>query len=445
MQRINSQVKDQAELAMQVLSRVTCVKRPLTIIELQHALAVEVNESKLDEENISQIEDIISVCAGLVTVDEESSIIRLVHYTTQEYFDRTQREWFPSIETNIATICVTYLLFDEFESGICQNDEELKERLQSNRLYDYASRNWGHHAREAAMLIPEVISFLETKAHVDASSQALMAVERWLGGEGIQEIPKQITGLHLAAHFGVDRAVRFLISCNNRELKDSYSQTPLSYAATNGHNTIVQLLLEKGAEIESKDKYGQTPLSRGATNGHEGTVRLLLENGAKIEAKDKFGWTPLSQAATNGHNTIIGLLVEKGADVESKDNLGRAPLSQTAKNGHEETAWLLLKEGANIESKDKFGRTPLSRAAANGRRGVAQLLLEKYAEIESTDKYGRTPLSQATRNGHEGVVQLLLEKGADIKTIDKYGQKPLWRAIGNGHEGIVQLLYKHVD
>ena len=45
---------------------------------------------KLDEENLPEIEDMVSVCAGLVTIDEESNIIRLVHYTTQEYFERTQ-------------------------------------------------------------------------------------------------------------------------------------------------------------------------------------------------------------------------------------------------------------------------------------------------------------------------------------------------------------------
>jgi hypothetical protein len=75
------------------------------------------------------------------TVDEESGIIQLVHYTTQEYFDRTQEKWFPKTETDIAIICLTYLLFDEFGRGICCNDEEFEERLRSSRLYNYASHN----------------------------------------------------------------------------------------------------------------------------------------------------------------------------------------------------------------------------------------------------------------------------------------------------------------
>jgi hypothetical protein len=78
MNRIEGQVTDQEELAKQVLSWITCAKRPLTTTELQHALAVEFGEPELDEENLPQIEDMVSVCAGLVTVDEESGIIRLV-------------------------------------------------------------------------------------------------------------------------------------------------------------------------------------------------------------------------------------------------------------------------------------------------------------------------------------------------------------------------------
>jgi hypothetical protein len=89
MVRIEGQVKDQKELGKQVLSWITCAERPLTTSELQHALAVEAGESALNQENLPQIEDMVSVCAGLVTVDKKSGIIRLVHYTTQDYFERT--------------------------------------------------------------------------------------------------------------------------------------------------------------------------------------------------------------------------------------------------------------------------------------------------------------------------------------------------------------------
>jgi ankyrin repeat protein len=66
------------------------------------------------------------------------------------------------------------------------------------------------------------------------------------------------------------------------DLKDSYGRTPLSWAARNGHEAVVKLLLEKGAELETKDVYyDQTPLSWAARNGQEAVVKLLLEKGAQ--------------------------------------------------------------------------------------------------------------------------------------------------------------------
>lgn len=85
MMRIQLQVHPQhRKLAKQVIAWISCAKRPLTSAELEHALAVNTGESEFDKENISSVEDMVRFCAGLVIVDKESGIIRLVHYTTQE-------------------------------------------------------------------------------------------------------------------------------------------------------------------------------------------------------------------------------------------------------------------------------------------------------------------------------------------------------------------------
>lgn len=84
MDRINDQADEQRHLAKQALSWITCAKRPLTSTELQHALALEEGQSTFDMNNVSDMEDIISVCAGLVAVDKESHVVRLVHYSTHQ-------------------------------------------------------------------------------------------------------------------------------------------------------------------------------------------------------------------------------------------------------------------------------------------------------------------------------------------------------------------------
>ena len=94
MQRIDAQDKDDKQLAKKVLSFISYACRLITVVELQHALAVEPGTSKLDEETLPLEESLISVCAGLVTIDQGSQIIRLVHYSTQEYLSEYGRPVF---------------------------------------------------------------------------------------------------------------------------------------------------------------------------------------------------------------------------------------------------------------------------------------------------------------------------------------------------------------
>jgi ankyrin repeat protein len=74
-------------------------------------------------------------------------------------------------------------------------------------------------------------------------------------------------------------------SCNS---KDKGGLAPLSLAASNGKETVVQLLLKrKDVEVNSKDKDGLTPLSWAAFNGKEAVVQLLLKR-EDVEVSSKY-------------------------------------------------------------------------------------------------------------------------------------------------------------
>ncbi|KAI9772157.1 MAG: hypothetical protein M1839_002528, partial [Geoglossum umbratile] len=427
MERINGQIEDSRELAKEVLSWIICAKRPLTTLELRHALAVEVGESKLDEENLPELKDMVSVCAGLVTIDGESHVVRLVHYTTQEYFERTQKDWFPNAQTDITTTCATYLSFDTFETGFCPTDKKFRERLQLNPFYDYAAQNWGHHARaNSADIERRILGLLENEAKASGCSQAMMASGSYSGYS--QRVPRQVTGVHIAAYFGLVKTIMGLLKKgDNPDLQDSYEQTPLLWAARNGHEAVVELLLAmRKVDVDSKNKYGQTPLSWAAESGHEAVAELLLATGkVDVDSKDSNGGrTPLSWAARNGHEAMVKLLLATGrVDVDSKDsNGGQTPLSWAAESGHEAVVKLLLATGkVDVDSKDKYGRAPLSWAARNGHEAVVKLLLAtgKVDVGSKDDNGGQTPLSWAAESGHEAVVKLLLATGkVDVDSKD---------------------------
>lgn len=112
--RIDSQKEELQWLAKRVLSWIFCAMRPLGVLELQYALAVETGAKALDEDNLPELDDLISVCAGLVTVDEHHNNIRLVHYTTLQYFERSLPEWAPHAKADITQTCLDYLSMDAF-------------------------------------------------------------------------------------------------------------------------------------------------------------------------------------------------------------------------------------------------------------------------------------------------------------------------------------------
>ena|SRR5947209_3420468 len=154
-----------------------------------------------------------------------------------------------------------------------------------------------------------ILDLLGSGVKISAASQAVIASERY--SDCSQRVPRQITGVHLAAYFRLSETTMSLLgNTHDPDTKDINGHTPLAWTARNRHEAVVKLLLDKeGVDPDSKDTiYGQTPLSLAAESGHEAVVKLLLDKGVNPDSKETDGRTPLSWAAEKGHEAVVKLL-----------------------------------------------------------------------------------------------------------------------------------------
>lgn len=260
-------------------------------------------------------------------------------------------------------------------------------------------------------------------------------------------------------------------------------------AVTHGHQEIVGILLDSGAEIDSRRGYWTALHITACKSGRESIASLLIERGADIDALCGTGLAPLHHAVLCGNESMVRLLVEKGCNVNIRrglrDNIRRGhrdritSLHYAARYGHEEIIRVLLGAGATVAASGMRQRTPLHAAAIGGTESMARLLLEKGADINAMDREGMTPLLLAADrsrvsmvrwllregasftavdrkestalhiiaesrrcDGDVSTVGLLLGKGIDVDVQDAYGKTPLHRAASNGIDEMVSELLK---
>jgi hypothetical protein len=138
------------------------------------------------------------------------------------------------------------------------------------------------------------------------------------------------TQLHHCARKGFTTSVKRLLSIRNINVNvkdDEFGETPLHWAALNGHIEIARLLLQNGAEVNVKSDGGNTPLHWAASHGNVDTLHLLVENGADLEAQDNSGSRALHRAVSNGNLPFVKELISRyHVDVNARRNDGRTAL-----------------------------------------------------------------------------------------------------------------------
>ena len=443
--QIKGQGGEKERLGMAALMWISHAERPLKLDELCHALAVEIGSPNINSDDIPSIGTLLACCQGLVAVDKETSTIRLIHFTLQEYL-WAHPELFSTAHSTIAETCLSYLNSEQIKALSTNPYHD----LQSTPFLEYSSLYWGIHARKelsdyGRILAPKL--FDGHKNHI--AVKTLLEVQgRYVCGVHFDKL-SLFSCLHCACIFGIDEMVASLSEVEGCDInqEDCVGNTPLVWAARNGHVEVVKILLRQGNVNPDKPDgyYGQTPLCHAAENGHEGVVNILLGRDDVNPSKpDEDGRTPLSYAAENGHGGVVIMLLGRDDVSPNKpDEYGQTPLCCAAENGHEGVVKVLLgRDDVNPDESDGYGRTPLWCAAWNGHEGVVEALLERVdVNPDKPDEYGRTPFWWASGNGHEGVVKILLGRDdVDRDKPDKSGRTPLWSATKNHHARVIALL-----
>jgi uncharacterized protein len=105
--------------------------------------------------------------------------------------------------------------------------------------------------------------------------------------------------------------------------------TPLLIACREGHEEIVGLLIDAGADVNATEPtFGAVPLHKATYNGHAGiTTRLCAAPGINLDFQGATnGYTPLHDALWHGYEDCARVLVEAGARLDLRGHDGKPPL-----------------------------------------------------------------------------------------------------------------------
>jgi len=453
LQRIKAQDGEKAKLAMATLMWVCHSERPLLVDELCHALAVEIGSEDFDSDNVPLIATLLSCCQGLITVDKEALTVRLIHHTLQEYLS-AYPDLFVMAHSTIAETCLTYLnsrLVKKFPPYPLPDHQCLP-------FLKYSSRYWGTHTkREFSDGLMSLV--LELLSPYDTHISAMSLLQQFRSGSNFDEDldgldgSSLFTGLHCASFFGLVVLVTTLMDNKACEInqRDCTGATPLLWAAENGHEEVVMLILDQeNSSPDEPDKQGRTPLWHAASGGHDGVVRLLLEQGDVFaDSQSKGGITPLQRATVRGHKGVVRLLAEfQDINPNLADTKGRTALWSAAALGKDEVLKILLeRKDVDPNFPNNNGLTPLQMAVAHGEEGTLTILLGRDdINPNYPDDEGQTPLMMAVALGQEGSLKMLLERrDIDPNYRDTKGRTALWWAAVLEKDEVLKILLERND
>ncbi|ETR98546.1 ankyrin, partial [Trichoderma reesei RUT C-30] len=385
-----------------------------------------------DSERLFKPEDVLKYLSSLIVLQEVErgyrcyTTIRLAHLSVKEYLLSSRIHKGPARDfafneedahLHIAHSCLAYHL---------QRSAMVEEDTENIQLKRYAAREWPSHLEKVPRTSwPDKVKQAVKRAlaircpalyHQLRASKDMPQHSIGLGGDAHMWLRPQC----YAARQGFLQLTDILLSREtgvNKYITRTDLNAALHDAAYGGHIEVVQLCLDKGADVNSKSDIFGDALQAAAYNGHAPIVSLLLDQGADIGAQ-RGGWGSALQAAAEAQQLeILKLLVGRGASIDLPSNESGCVLTSAVNFWSCDCLLYLLDAGADINRQGGgIHGTALHEAAMGSGTDMAfRLLLERGADVNAPGgKYGFPLQAVCAKGGPEEYVKLLLDKGADV-------------------------------
>ncbi|KAL7470392.1 hypothetical protein ACHAXS_010679 [Conticribra weissflogii] len=181
-------------------------------------------------------------------------------------------------------------------------------------------------------------------------------------------------------------AIRPLHQCSDCNKRNSNGQSPLSITSSTCFLKGMELLIEKGANVNILDAYGRSPL------------HLACEYNGNASSSSSFSSD--GNYHHHHHHDCVKLLLRKGANTNTRDAYGRTPLHIATKMGCVDCIQLLLDHGARTDVQDNEGNTALHIAASGGKLEIMlELSLTRFEDDRSSAEVVAPSLRFDDRDG----------------------------------------------
>ncbi|KAK6543588.1 hypothetical protein TWF694_000331 [Orbilia ellipsospora] len=435
------------ETAIRILQILTYSKNPLRINEAIDLIAVDTEQPPyFDPENrIRNSADIFLYCSSLVVGDHEDTNVKfpkspklqLAHFSVKEYLTSGRvvsdisQEFDPlCANASIAKVCLTYLLQLDIEPWSDYT-------MTQYHSVAYCANNWMYFAR--VVVDPDKTLQCLLKRFFNKAGPYTNCVS--INLRSSKWVPLQASALWYGSFTGVIYMVNELLreGADVNDAGNDRFSSPLTEASSKGHTKIVELLLNRGAVINTREGDFLHALAAASTNGYIKIVELLLDRGADVKSIN--GSDALLKASAAGHIEIVKLLLNRGVNFDVVRSLYDNTLFIVSSRGHIKIIELLFARDIHFNSQGMDLKPFVYKASARGHTKIAELLLDRGADVNTQDGDFLNPLAVASANGYTKTVELLLDKGADVNSpYHTWFGNALTRASARGHPEVVELL-----